>query len=96
MVLAIEVAVAGEAAVAGQTRNISIGGAFIDLEKTFAMGARVTLKVRVPAQTEPIEEEKEGAQEEQGGKDGKAKEAKSGEHGGAAPAKVPAGDGKTE
>jgi membrane fusion protein (multidrug efflux system) len=50
--------------------------------------------VKVNAQTVPIEEE--GAEGDgQGAKDGKAKEAKSGEHAGDEPAKTPAG-GKTE
>src|SRR5690349_20074011 len=53
--LPIDVSLPNEAASSGKTRNISIGGAFIDLERTFAMGTRVVLKFKVPALTETIE-----------------------------------------
>ena len=37
------------------TRNISLGGVFIDTEQTLPFGARVTLKFKVPTQSEVIE-----------------------------------------
>jgi uncharacterized protein (TIGR02266 family) len=39
----------------GSTRNISLGGVFIDTEQTLPFGAKVTLKFKVPTQSEPIE-----------------------------------------
>ena len=41
----------------GETRNISLGGVFIDTEQTLPFGARVTLTFSVPTQNEPIEVE---------------------------------------
>jgi len=37
------------------TRNISLGGVFIDSDKTMPFGAKVRLKFRVPSQTDLIE-----------------------------------------
>ena len=42
---------------ASHTRNISLGGVFIETEQTLPFGARVGLKFRVPTQAEPIEVE---------------------------------------
>jgi uncharacterized protein (TIGR02266 family) len=42
---------------AAHSRNISLGGIFIDTEMTLPFGARVLLRFRVPTQTEPIEVE---------------------------------------
>ncbi len=39
------------------TRNISLGGVFIETDQTLPFGARVGLKFRVPTQAEPIEVE---------------------------------------
>ena len=39
----------------GHTRNISLGGVFIETEQTLPFGARLVLKFKVPTQTEPIE-----------------------------------------
>jgi uncharacterized protein (TIGR02266 family) len=39
------------------TRNISLGGVFIETEQTLPFGARVALKFRVPTQAEFIEVE---------------------------------------
>lgn len=39
----------------GYTRNISLGGVFIETEQTLPFGARLTMKFKVPTQTEPIE-----------------------------------------
>jgi len=39
------------------TRNISLGGVFIETETTLPFGARVGLKFRLPTQHEPIEAE---------------------------------------
>jgi uncharacterized protein (TIGR02266 family) len=38
----------------GQTRNISLGGVFIDTDTGLPFGARVSLKFRVPTQTEAV------------------------------------------
>ena len=40
-----------------RTRNISLGGVFIETEQALPFGARVTLKFPVPTQVEPIEVE---------------------------------------
>jgi uncharacterized protein (TIGR02266 family) len=40
---------------AAYTRNISLGGVFIDTEQTLPFGAKVILKFKVPTQSEPIE-----------------------------------------
>lgn len=37
------------------TRNISLGGVFIDTDRTMPFGAKCALKFRVPTQTDPIE-----------------------------------------
>lgn len=42
---------------AAHTRNISLGGVFIDTEQTLPFGAKVTMKFKVPTQSEPIEVE---------------------------------------
>ena len=39
------------------TRNISLGGVFIETEQTLPFGARVTMKFRIPTQAEPIDVE---------------------------------------
>jgi uncharacterized protein (TIGR02266 family) len=39
----------------GHTRNISLGGVFIETDRTLPFGARVGLSFRVPTQAEPIE-----------------------------------------
>jgi uncharacterized protein (TIGR02266 family) len=39
------------------TRNISLGGVFIETDATLPFGARVTLRFRVPTQSEAIEVE---------------------------------------
>jgi uncharacterized protein (TIGR02266 family) len=44
-------------AYAGHTRNISLGGVFIETEQTLPFGARVLLKFKVPTQNEAIEVE---------------------------------------
>jgi uncharacterized protein (TIGR02266 family) len=41
----------------GQTRNISLGGVFIDTEHTLPFGARIKLRFKVPTQVEPVEVE---------------------------------------
>ncbi len=41
----------------GHTRNISLGGVFIETEQTLPFGARLGLKFRVPTQSEVIEVE---------------------------------------
>jgi uncharacterized protein (TIGR02266 family) len=38
-----------------QTRNISLGGVFIETETQLPFGAKVSLKFRIPTQTEPVE-----------------------------------------
>jgi uncharacterized protein (TIGR02266 family) len=40
-----------------RTRNISLGGVFIETEQALPFGARVALKFPVPTQVEPIEVE---------------------------------------
>ena len=40
---------------AAHTRNISLGGVFIDTDQTLPFGAKVQLKFRVPTQSEPVE-----------------------------------------
>ena len=35
------------------TRNVSLGGVFVDFDRTLPFGARVSLKFRVPTQAEP-------------------------------------------
>jgi uncharacterized protein (TIGR02266 family) len=40
---------------AGHTRNISLGGVFIDTDQTLPFGARIALKFKVPTQTDAIE-----------------------------------------
>ncbi len=42
---------------AAHTRNISLGGVFIETEQTLPFGARVALRFKVPTQTEVIEVE---------------------------------------
>jgi uncharacterized protein (TIGR02266 family) len=42
-------------AYSSHTRTISLGGVFIETDQTLPFGAKVTLKFRVPTQTEPIE-----------------------------------------
>ena len=37
------------------TRNISLGGVFIETETALPFGARVSMKFRVPTQHEPVE-----------------------------------------
>jgi uncharacterized protein (TIGR02266 family) len=39
----------------GTTRNISLGGVFIESEQTLPFGARIVMKFRVPTQAQPIE-----------------------------------------
>lgn len=39
----------------GQTRNISLGGVFIETDEALPFGARVGLKFKVPTQAEVIE-----------------------------------------
>ena len=39
------------------TRNISLGGVFIDTESSLPFGAKLSLKFRIPTQTEPVEVE---------------------------------------
>ncbi len=41
----------------GQTRNISLGGVFIETEQTLPFGAKVMLRFKIPTQTETIEVE---------------------------------------
>ncbi len=41
--------------IAAVTRNISLGGIFIESEVGLPFGARVALKFRIPTQSEPIE-----------------------------------------
>jgi uncharacterized protein (TIGR02266 family) len=38
-----------------QTRNISLGGVFIVTETSLPFGAKLSLKFRIPTQTEPVE-----------------------------------------
>jgi uncharacterized protein (TIGR02266 family) len=44
-------------AYSGHTRNISLGGVFIETEQTLPFGAKLLLKFKVPTQTEAIEVE---------------------------------------
>jgi uncharacterized protein (TIGR02266 family) len=44
-------------AFAAHTRNISLGGVFIETDQTLPFGAKVSLKFRVPTQAEAIEVE---------------------------------------
>ncbi len=44
-------------AYSSHTRNISLGGVFIDTDRTLPFGARLGLKFKVPTQAEPIEVE---------------------------------------
>jgi uncharacterized protein (TIGR02266 family) len=37
------------------TRNISLGGVFIDTDKILPFGARITMRFSVPTQAEPVE-----------------------------------------
>jgi uncharacterized protein (TIGR02266 family) len=37
------------------TRNISIGGVFVDLDRTLPFGAKVSLKFSIPTQPQPVE-----------------------------------------
>lgn len=39
---------------ASHTRNISLGGVFVESDRTIPFGARVTVKFRVPTQSDPI------------------------------------------
>jgi uncharacterized protein (TIGR02266 family) len=39
----------------GQTRNISLGGVFVDTEHPLPFGARIKMRFKVPTQPEPIE-----------------------------------------
>ena len=50
----IEFSLAG-ASYNGHTRNISLGGVFIETEQTLPFGAKVSLKFKVPTQSEAIE-----------------------------------------
>ena len=43
------------ASFASYTRNISLGGVFIETESPLPFGVRVSLKFRIPTQTEPVE-----------------------------------------
>lgn len=43
------------ASFSGLTRNISLGGVFIDTDRALPFGAKVTLKFRIPTQSEPVE-----------------------------------------
>jgi uncharacterized protein (TIGR02266 family) len=45
------------ASFSSHTRNISLGGVFIETDQTFPFGARLGLKFRVPTQAESIEVE---------------------------------------
>lgn len=38
-----------------QTRNISLGGVFVETERSLPFGARVHLRFRVPTQSETVE-----------------------------------------
>lgn len=49
----IEFSLAG-ASYNGHTRNISLGGVFIETDQTLPFGSRVGLKFRVPTQAEPV------------------------------------------
>ncbi|MCA1665321.1 MAG: PilZ domain-containing protein [Myxococcales bacterium] len=40
-----------------QTRNISLGGVFLETEETLPFGAKVSLRFKVPTQAETIEVE---------------------------------------
>jgi len=50
--LEIEVTHEGQI-LSSHTRNISLGGVFIDCDRSLPFGAKVQLKFRVPTQTEP-------------------------------------------
>ncbi|HEY7957662.1 MAG TPA: PilZ domain-containing protein [Polyangia bacterium] len=52
--LAIDIAHEG-ASFDAYTRNISLGGVFIEGERSLPFGARVRLRFRVPTQSEPVE-----------------------------------------
>jgi uncharacterized protein (TIGR02266 family) len=52
--VAIEVVHDG-ARVSAFTRNISLGGVFVDMEQALPFGAKVALRFAVPTQPEPIE-----------------------------------------
>jgi uncharacterized protein (TIGR02266 family) len=52
--VAIELAHEG-APLSAFTRNLSLGGVFIETETALPFGARVSLRFRVPTQAEPIE-----------------------------------------
>ncbi len=41
----------------GHTRNISLGGVFIETEQTLPFGSKVMLRFKIPTQTEAIEVE---------------------------------------
>ncbi len=43
--------------VSGMTRNISLGGVFVESEHRFAFGARVSVRFSIPTQEEPVEVE---------------------------------------
>ena len=45
------------AAFSSHTRNISLGGVFIETETSLPFGARVSLKFRIPTQAEVVEVE---------------------------------------
>lgn len=52
--LDIEFTIAGQCH-GGRTRNLSLGGAFIDSDFRPPFNSRVTLRFRIPGQKEPIE-----------------------------------------
>jgi uncharacterized protein (TIGR02266 family) len=52
--IAIDVIVSGETLVA-ETRNISLGGVYVACERALPFGTKVSLRFRVPTQTELIE-----------------------------------------
>lgn len=52
--LEVELLVAGER-YHGLSRNISLGGLFVELDAALPLGAKVDVRFRVPTQPEPIE-----------------------------------------
>jgi uncharacterized protein (TIGR02266 family) len=53
--IAIEIAPKDDSApFASYTRNISLGGVFVEADRAMPFGARVTVKFKVPTQSDPI------------------------------------------
>ena len=52
--LAVEVLFEGKKHTA-RTRNLSLGGLYVEMDATFAIGATVQLRFQLPTQPEPVE-----------------------------------------